>query len=68
MRDAKTIKERGPGKRHASAAGIPSGEEGEKPSDIVEIPKGDQASQSFKRSVVKEMFKSRMAVRRNISK
>ena len=41
---------------------------GKKPSDIVEIPKGDQASQSFKRSVVKEMLKSRLAVRKNISK
>ena len=41
---------------------------GKKPSDIVEIPKGDQASQSFKRSVVKEMLKSEMAVRRNVSK
>ena len=41
---------------------------GKKPSDIVEISKGDQASQSFKRSVVKEMLKSEMAVRRNVSK
>ena len=41
---------------------------GKKPSDIVDIPKGDQASQSFKNSVVKEMLKSGMAVRRNISK
>ena len=38
---------------------------GKKPSDIVDIPKGDQVSQSFKKSVVKEMLKSRMAVRRN---
>ena len=41
---------------------------GKKPSDIVEIPKGDQASQSFKRLVVKEMLKSGMAVKKNISK
>ena len=41
---------------------------GKKPSNIVEIPKDDQASQSFKRSVVKEMLKSGMAVRRNVSK
>ena len=41
---------------------------GKKPSDIVDIPKGDQASQSFKKLVVKEMLKSGMAVRRNISK
>ena len=41
---------------------------GKKPSDIVEIPKGDEASQSFKRSVVKEMLKSGMAVRRNVSR
>ena len=44
------------------------GKKGKKPSDIVEVPKGDQASQSFKRSVVKEMPKSGMAVRRNVSK
>ena len=43
-------------------------EKGKKPSDIVEIPKGDQALQSFKRSVVKEMLKSGMAVRRNVCK
>ena len=41
---------------------------GKKPSDIVEIPKGDPASQSFNSSVVKEMFKSGLAVRKNISK
>ena len=41
---------------------------GKKPSDIVEVPKGDQASQSFKRRVVKEMLKSGMATRRNVSK
>ena len=41
---------------------------GSKPSDIVEIPKGDEASQRFKRSVVKEMLKSGMAVRRNVPK
>ena len=33
---------------------------GIKPSDTIEIPKGDQASQSFKRSVDKEMLKSGM--------
>ena len=31
--------------------------------DTVEIPKGDQASESFKHSVVKEMLKSGLAVR-----
>ena len=41
---------------------------GKRPSDKVEIPKGDQASPRFKRSVVKEMLKSGMAVRRNVSK
>ena len=41
---------------------------GKKPSNIVEIPKGDEVSQSFKRSVVKEILKSGMAVRKNISK
>ena len=44
---------------------------GKKPSDTVEtveIPKGDQASESFKRSVVKEMIKSGLAVRKNVSK
>ena len=41
---------------------------GNKPSDIVEIPKGDEASQSFKTLVVKEMLKSGMTVRRNVSK
>ena len=42
---------------------------GKKPSDTVEtveIPKGDQASESFKRSVVKEMVKSGLAVRRYV--
>ena len=44
---------------------------GKKPSDTVEtveIPKGDQASESFKCSVVKEMIKSGLAVRQNVSK
>ena len=39
---------------------------GKKPSDTVEtveIPKGDQVSESFKHSVVKEMIKSGLAVR-----
>ena len=40
---------------------------GKKPSDTIEIPKGDQASQSFKRSVVKEMPKSGM-VKQKVSK
>ena len=40
---------------------------GKKPSNTIEIPKGDQASLSFKRSVVKEMLKSRM-VKRKVSK
>ena len=40
---------------------------GKKPSDTIEIPKGDQASQSFKRSVVKEMLKSGM-VKQKVSK
>ena len=38
-----------------------------KPSDTIEIPKGDQASQSFKRSVVKVMLKSGM-VKQKVSK
>ena len=41
---------------------------GSKPSDIVEIPKGDEVSQRFKRSVIKEMLKSGMAVKRNVPK
>ena len=40
---------------------------GKKPSDTIEIPKGDQTSQSFKRSVVKEMLKSGM-VKQKVSK
>ena len=40
---------------------------GKKSSDTIEIPKGDQASQSFKRSAVKEMLKSRM-VKRKVTK
>ena len=40
---------------------------GKKPSDTIEIPKGDQASHSFKRSVVNEMLKSGM-VKRKVSK
>ena len=61
-------------RREDWATGIPvqpvyiQEKKGKRPSDIVEIPKGDQASQSFKRSVVKEMLKSGMAVRRNVSK
>ena len=61
-------------RREDRAKGIPvqpvyiPEKKGKKPSDIVEIPKGDQASQNFKRSVVKEILKSRMAVRRNVSK
>ena len=39
---------------------------GSKPSDIV--PKGDEVSQRFKRTVVKEMIKSGMAVKRNVPK
>ena len=63
------IQEEQPGKRQPSEAGIYSGEEeGKKPSDIVDIPQGDKASQSFKKSVANEMLKSGMAVRRNISK
>ena len=41
---------------------------GSKPSDTVKIPKGDEVSQRFKKSVVKEMIKSRLAVRRNVPK
>ena len=40
---------------------------GKKPSNTIEIPKGYQASQSFKRSVVKEMLKSGM-VNQKVSK
>ena len=40
---------------------------GKKPSDTIEIPKGDQAFQSFKRSEVKEMLKSRM-VKQKVTK
>ena len=40
---------------------------GKKPSDTIEMPKGDQASQSFKRSVVKGMLKSGM-VKQKVSK
>ena len=60
-------------RREDRAKGIPvqpvyiPEKKGKKPSDM-EIPKGDQASQSFKRSVVKEMLKSGMAVKRNVSK
>ena len=39
---------------------------GSKPSDIVS--KGDEVSQRFKRTVIKEMIKSRMAVKRNVLK
>ena len=39
-----------------------------KPSDTVAIPKGDEVSETFKRSVVKEMFKSGLAVRRKVPK
>ena len=61
-------------RREDRAKGIPvqpvyiREKKGKRPRDKVEIPKGDQASQSFKRSVVKEMLKSGMAVRRNVSK
>ena len=41
---------------------------GNKPSNTAEIPKGDKVSQRFKRSMVKEMLKSGMAVRRNVPK
>ena len=41
---------------------------GSKPRDTVEIPKGDEVSQRFKRSVIKEMIKSGLAVRRNVPK
>ena len=39
-----------------------------KPSAIVDIPQGNKASQSFKKLVVKEMLKSWMVIKRNISK
>ena len=40
---------------------------GKKTSDTV-IPKGDQASESFKCSVVNEMIKSGLVVRRQVTK
>ena len=42
-RDAKMIKDRGQGKGHAGAAIFLPEKKGNKPSDIVEIPKGDEA-------------------------
>ena len=41
---------------------------GTKPSDTVAIPKGDEVSETFKKSVVKEMIKSGLVVRRKVPK